>query len=35
MLGIIDTIYFEEKKTIYVTFGYEDCFASLIWRYLA
>ena len=34
MLGIIDPI-FKKKKNIYVTFGYEDYFASLIWRYLA
>ena len=33
LVGVIDPIYFE--KSIYMIFGYGDCFASQIWRYLA
>ena len=33
MLGGVDPIYFE--KSIYMIFGYGDCFTNLIWRYLA
>ena len=33
VLGIIDPIYFE-KKSVYMIFGYGNCFTNLIWKCL-